>query len=68
MFREIRLHPGTVSLCGRLHGDGSQPLEHRFTGDFLRVGIYILTKVNLEEGIRVAEADERELKTVATAA
>jgi UMF1 family MFS transporter len=35
---------------------------------FFGVGIYILTKVNLEEGIRVAEADERELKTVATAA
>ena len=35
---------------------------------FFAVGIYILTKVNLEEGIRVAEADEREMKTVATAA
>jgi hypothetical protein len=31
---------------------------------FFAVGIYILTKVNLAEGIRVAEADEKEMKTV----
>jgi hypothetical protein len=35
---------------------------------FFAVGIYILTKVNLEEGIRVAEADELEMKTVSAAA
>lgn len=31
---------------------------------FFIIGIYILTRVNLEEGIRVAQAEEREMRTV----
>jgi UMF1 family MFS transporter len=31
---------------------------------FFLLGIYILTRVNVDEGIRVAIADENELKTI----